>query len=164
MKVGLVPRPTLRAFAVQLVLFVGVQASGKSTFYRERFAETHLRLSLDMLRTRHREAILLAACLEAKQPVVIDNTNPSREERTRYIALAKSARFEVVGYYFRSVFAEAAPINAYRPPEKRVPDLGLLGTLGRLERPRYGEGFDRLYYVRPDGTGGFLVDEWRDDL
>ena len=149
---------------MQLILFIGVQASGKSTFYRERFVETHLRLSLDMLRTRHREAILFAACLEAKQPVVIDNTNPSRAERARYLEPAKAARFEVVGYYFRSVFAEAAPRNAIRAPEKRVPEEGLLGTLGRLERPSYPEGFDRLHYVRPDGAGGFLVDDWRDDV
>lgn len=149
---------------MQLVLFVGVQASGKSTFYRERFAETHLRLSLDMLRTRHRESILLAACLEAKQPVVIDNTNPSRIERARYLVPAKRARFEVVGYYFRSVFAEAAARNANRPPSARVPEEGLLGTLGRLERPKREEGFDRLHYVRADGAGRFLVDDWRDDL
>jgi predicted kinase len=149
---------------MQLVLLIGVQASGKSTFYRERFAETHLRLSLDMLRTRHRESVLFAACLEAKQPVVIDNTNPSRAERERYVTPAKAARFEVVGYYFRSVFAEAAPRNANRSPEARVPEGGLLGTLGRLERPSLVEGFDRLCYVRPDGAGGFLVDEWRDDL
>ena len=149
---------------MQLVLFIGVQASGKSTFYRERFAETHLRLSLDMLRTRHREAVLFAACLEAKQPVVIDNTNPSRAERERYVGPAKAARFEVVGYYFRSVFAEAAPRNATRPVERRVPDAGLLGTLGRLERPTYDEGFDRLHYVRADGAGEFAVEHWRDDL
>lgn len=149
---------------MQLVVFTGVQASGKSTFYRQRLAETHLRLSLDMLRTRHREAILFAACLEAKQPVVIDNTNPSRAERERYVLPAKAAGFEVVGYYFRSVFAEAAARNANRPPLQRVPEEGLLGTLGRLERPSCAEGFDRLYYVRPDGAGAFIVDDWRDDL
>ena len=149
---------------MQLVLFVGVQGSGKSTFYRERFAETHLRLNLDMLRTRHRESILFQACLAAKQPVVIDNTNPSREERARYIGPAREARFEVAGYYFRSSFAEASARNANRPAEKRVPDLGLLGTLGRLERPRCDEGFDRLFYARIDEAGGFVVDEWRDDV
>lgn len=149
---------------MQLVLFVGVQASGKSTFYRQRFSESHLRLSLDMLRTRHRESILFAACLEAKQPTVIDNTNPSKAERERYIAPARAARFEIVGYYFRSVFAEAASRNANRSLKDRVPAEGLLGTLGRLERPRYDEGFDRLYYVRPETGGGFLVDEWQDDL
>ena len=81
---------------MQLVLFIGVQASGKSTFYRQRFAESHLRLSLDMLRTRFREAILFDACLEAKQPMVIDNTNPSRQERARYILPAKAAGFEII--------------------------------------------------------------------
>ena len=43
------------------VIFVGIQASGKSTFYRERFFDTHLRINLDMLKTRNREQILLRA-------------------------------------------------------------------------------------------------------
>ena len=34
-----------------------------------------------MLKTRHRESILIAACIEAKQPFVIDNTNPTPKER-----------------------------------------------------------------------------------
>lgn len=42
------------------VIFVGLQAAGKSTFYRERFFTTHLRISLDQLHTRHRERALLA--------------------------------------------------------------------------------------------------------
>ncbi len=46
---------------MELLLFIGGQASGKSTFYHQRFRDTHLRINLDMLRTRHREAILLKA-------------------------------------------------------------------------------------------------------
>ena len=42
---------------------------------QERFFRTHVRLSLDMLRTRHRERLLFQAYLEAKQSFVIDNTN-----------------------------------------------------------------------------------------
>ena len=53
---------------MELVLFMGIQATGKSTFFRERFFDTHLRMNLDMLKTRHRESLLFAACLEAKQP------------------------------------------------------------------------------------------------
>ena len=62
---------------MQLLLFCGVQASGKSSYYKAHFADTHIRLNLDMLRTRHREALLFHACLQAKQPCVIDNTNPT---------------------------------------------------------------------------------------
>jgi predicted kinase len=70
---------------VEAVVFIGVQASGKSSFYRERFFDTHLRINLDMLKTRHRERMLLRACIEAGQSFVVDNTNPSVEERARYI-------------------------------------------------------------------------------
>jgi predicted kinase len=40
---------------MEAVIFVGIQASGKSTFYCQRFFATHMRISLDMLRTRRRE-------------------------------------------------------------------------------------------------------------
>ena len=53
-----------------------------------------------MLRTRYREELLLKACLDAKQPFVVDNTNPTSEERARYIEPAKQAGFRVFGYYF----------------------------------------------------------------
>lgn len=49
---------------MQLVLFIGIQATGKSTFYRQRFYDSHIRLSLDMLRTRHRESLLLRPALK----------------------------------------------------------------------------------------------------
>ena len=40
---------------MEMVLFVGIQATGKSSFYLERFFRTHVRINLDMLKTHHRE-------------------------------------------------------------------------------------------------------------
>ena len=148
---------------MELVLLIGIPATGKSTFARERFADTHLRLNLDMLRTRHREEILFRACLEAKQPVLIDNTNTTREERARYVAPAKAARFRVVGYYFSSKVADAVGRNAARPEGARVPDVAVRGMAGRLEMPRLDEGFDELHYVRLEPSG-FVVEGWRDEV
>jgi len=91
---------------MQMVLFVGLQAAGKSTFFRERFFTTHVRVSLDMLRTRYRERQFVETCLRTGQPLVVDNTNPTREERRVYIDGAKTAKFRVVGYYFRSTLEE----------------------------------------------------------
>ncbi|MDB5290678.1 MAG: hypothetical protein JWL69_1919 [Phycisphaerales bacterium] len=146
---------------MEAVIFCGVQGSGKSSFFRERFFDTHLRLNLDMLRTRHRENLLLRACLEAKQPFVVDNTNPTARERAKYIAAASDARFKVIGYYFSSKPAELLARNSLRPEGARVPDLALLGTYKRLEIPRKEEGFDELYYVRIEGTA-FIVEPWRE--
>src|SRR5262249_57798022 len=124
---------------MQAIVFCGVQGAGKTSFYRARFADTHVRLSLDMLRTRTRERILFEACLAAKQPLVMDNTNCTAAERRAYIAPAVVARFEVVGYYFRSSAEEALATNERRPERERVPVRGVLGTLNRLERPRPDE-------------------------
>lgn len=90
---------------MEMILLIGVQASGKSTFCQRYFSDTHIRLNLDMLKTRHREKILFDAMLLAKQPFVIDNTNPSRIERARYLQPAVRAGFKTVGYYFRSSVA-----------------------------------------------------------
>ena len=146
---------------VEAVLFIGLQASGKSSFFRERFFATHVRISLDLLRTRNRERRLLGVCLETQQPFVIDNTNPTREDRARYIAAAKSARFSVAGYYFRSQVSECLTRNQQR--REPVPDVGILSTASKLERPALEEGFDHLRYVRLTESG-FVVEEWNDEV
>jgi hypothetical protein len=59
------------------VILIGIQGSGNSAFYKERFIDTHIRINPDMLKTRNREKIIFLACLETKQPGVIDNTSPT---------------------------------------------------------------------------------------
>ena len=146
---------------MELVLCIGIPATGKSTFCRERFYDTHLRLNLDMLRTRHRERLLLAACIEAKQRFVVDNNNVTCAERAAYISAAKAAHFAVIGYFFRSRVAEALERNRLRAEPDRVPDKAVLGMSGRLELPARSEGFDRLYFVRLLDAGGFAVEDWQ---
>jgi predicted kinase len=147
---------------MQAIIFCGIQATGKSTFYKERFFNSHIRLSLDLLRTRHREARLLQLCLDTQARFVVDNTNPTAAERARYLGPAKAAGYEIIGYYFQSVPREAQQRNRLRPEAERVPDVGLFGTAGRLELPAWAEGFDQLYYVRLRPGGGFVVEPWQD--
>ncbi len=74
-----------------------------------------------MLKTRHREALLLRCCLAMQQRFVVDNTNPTIAERARYIAPARAAGFRVVGYYFRAEARDCVGRNARRPARERVP-------------------------------------------
>lgn len=145
------------------ILFIGVQASGKSSFFARRFAKTHLRLSLDMLKTRHRESLLLEACLKAKQPFVLDNTNPTQAERRIYIEKMKTARFEVIGYYFKSNLDACLARNRARIGKESIPEVGLLATYKKLELPTYQEGFDQLFYVRLNQEG-FEEEVWQNEV
>ena len=142
---------------MEAVIFTGIQASGKSTFYRERFYDTHVRINLDMLRTRNREAILVQACLRAKQRFVVDNTNPSRLDRARYIAPAKAAGFRVISYYFEVDLPGSIARNAGRAGKGRIPVFGIHGTRRKLEPPEPDEGFDEIHVVRILPSGAFEV-------
>lgn len=148
---------------MEAVILIGAQAAGKSTFYRERFADSHVRLNLDMLRTRRRLELLLRACLKAGQRFVLDNTNVTAAERGQYIALARAAHFEVTGYFFAATLADCLRRDPSRPERERVPPRGIAGTIERLELPSLAEGFSRLYAVRIAAGGDFTVEVWDGD-
>jgi predicted kinase len=89
-----------------------------------------------MLKTRNRERILLAACLNAKQPFVVDNTNLNREARAGYISQTKAAGFSVIGYYFKSALQSAIERNNQRSGKARIPVSGIVATHRKLELPK----------------------------
>lgn len=149
---------------MEMVLLIGIQATGKSSFYRERLFHTHVRVNLDMLTTRHREWLLITACLESKTPFVVDNNNLTRKDRARYIAAAKANQFAIQGYFFQSRAADALARNAAREGKARVPDLAIRGASRRLELPSAREGFDSLHFVRLDNTDHFIVEEWKREV
>ena len=146
---------------MEAVVFIGIQGAGKSTFYQRRFFQTHVRISLDLLKTRDRERLFLQACILTRQPFVVDNTNVRAAERAKFITPAREAGFRVVGYFFDTPVKEAIRRNKQRTGRAVIPVAGLVGTHKRLEPPRLAEGFDLLYRVRI-GTGEEEpeVEEW----
>lgn len=149
---------------VEAVIFVGLQGAGKSTFFKERFFATHIRVNLDMLKTRHREKRMVQTCIETSQPFVVDNTNSTKSEREVYVRVAMEAGFKVVGYYFQSRVEDCKRRNEQRPASQQVPLKGILGTAGRMELPSRAEGFDKLFYVRIDETNTFIIAEWNNEV
>lgn len=132
---------------MQAIIFCGIQATGKSTFYKKHFFRTHVHLSLDLLKTRHREDVFLQACLSTQQAFVVDNTNPTKAERAKYISAARQRKYKVIGYYFKSDIQDALTRNALRTGKENIPEVGVRATYKKFELPGLDEGFDELYIV-----------------
>ena len=136
----------------ECVIFVGLPGSGKTTFYRERFAQTHAHVSKDAMPqakdrgARQREMVQRA--LKAGQSVVVDNTSPARRDRQPIIETARACGADVIGYVFTASTREAIARNSAREGKAQVPKVAIFTAAKRFERPLFEEGFDRLFDVR----------------
>ncbi|MBQ2753943.1 MAG: AAA family ATPase [Clostridia bacterium] len=144
-----------------IIIMIGIQGSGKSTFCNK-FLENYKRINLDTLKTRHREQTEIDECFKADESFVVDNTNPTKEERARYISQAKTEEYKVVGYFMESKIKDCIDRNNKRTGNACVPAKAIAATSNKLQLPRYDEGFDQLYFVKNDGTE-MTVYEWRDE-
>lgn len=102
-------------------------------------------------------------CFATQQAFVLDNTNPTKAERALYIAQAQQNKYKVTGYYFQSKIEDALQRNETRTGKARIPDIGIRGTLSKLELPSYEEGFDKLFYVKMNHNA-FTIKEWNDEI
>jgi predicted kinase len=143
---------------MEAVILCGIQGAGKTTLYRDRFLETHVRVAMDLLRTRAREEAFVALCLEQRQPFVVDATNPTPADRRRYVEPARAAGFRVVGYLVEVADAQALARNAARAGRLRVPAAAVVGTGRRLLRPAAVEGFDELWHATAAVDGDWRIE------
>ena len=144
----------------QAILFIGIQASGKTTFYNQMLSDgTYAHISLDVLHTRNKENRQLDLCLESGKSFVIDNTNPETADRARYIGKAKEYGFQVIGLFFQSKLRDCLGRNEERGG--KVPPIGIAGTYNKLQMPSRAEGFDELYFVSIDNNG-YNITTWRE--
>jgi predicted kinase len=136
----------------ELVVMVGLQGSGKSTWVREHLAGTHAVVSKDHWpRARRREARqrrVVAELLAEGRSVVVDNTDPGPEERAPLIAAARAAGVPVRAVWMDTPFDTCLTRNDAREGRRRVPVVGILATRARLVPPTEAEGFHRVDVVR----------------
>jgi predicted kinase len=136
---------------MEAIVLCGIQGSGKTTLYRDRFLGTHVHVSLDLLRTRPREAELVRTCLDTRQSFVVDNTNPTPADRRRYVEPARAAGFRVIGY-----LVEVDAAQAFSRAD--IPPARVAATARSLRPPTPEEGFDELWHATAAPGGGWRIE------
>jgi predicted kinase len=147
---------------MELVVFVGLQGSGKSGFYSSRYAGTHVHVSKDLFprhsqRKSERQLRQIEQALATGRSVVVDNTNARRADRASLVEVAKRYGARTVAVHFLASVGEALGRNRKREGTGRVPDVAIFTTAKRLEPPMQEEGFDEVIRVRL-GDGGFELE------
>jgi len=138
---------------MECIIFTGLQASGKSTYYMQNFYKTHMRINLDFLQ----------ASIDAHQRLVIDNTNPSIADREKYIKLFKANHFKIIGYFFEATLEECLVRNSQRKGKENISEIGLRSVFSKLVEPSFSEGYDMLYKVKMQNNQ-FVVTEIKNEI
>lgn len=136
----------------ELIVMVGLQAAGKSTWVREHLAVTHLVVSKDAWpnarRKESRQQRMVGDALAAGHDVVVDNTNPSLADRAPLLALARAHGVRARAVFLDVPFEVCLRRNAVRSGRAAVPVVGLYDVRKRLVPPTTAEGFDTVEVVR----------------
>ena len=137
----------------ELIIFIGLQAAGKSTYYRTHFAATHVHVSKDLMTNVSnrdlRQRQMINNALAAGRSVVVDNTNPTPVAREPLIALGRRFGARVVACWFEAVVKDAVARNRLREGKARVPDVAIYVTSKKIIRPTIEEGFDEVRVIPP---------------
>ncbi|KAN0009329.1 hypothetical protein ACTFIU_006609 [Dictyostelium citrinum] len=135
----------------EIVISVGYPAAGKSTFARKYFGPAgYTIINQDTLKNK-------AACLSAAKTalsqgksVIIDNTNPTKDVRAEYLALAKKYNAKARCLNFTTSFDLAMHLNYYRERKdgvKHIPSMGYFSFRKNYQEPKTTEGFVSVHQI-----------------
>lgn len=116
-----------------MFIFVGMQGSGKSTFYNQYLAPRNwIHVNQDILKTQPKVLKAIETALKDGYSVAVDATNPSSEKRQMYLDLALKYKVPAMIIYF---VRNGYEWNKLR--EKPVPDIGYNMYFKNLKEPSY---------------------------
>lgn len=126
----------------EVVIMIGYPGSGKSSIAQEAFGSTpnYSIIESDIFKTMPKILSVARKELLAGKSVVFDATNPTKERRAEYIALAKEHKLPVRCIHVNTSMEEAIARNNARPIAKGVPKIAYYTYRKRFQEPTADEG------------------------
>ncbi|MCW3491717.1 ATP-binding protein [Dethiobacter alkaliphilus] len=148
---------------LRVCLFIGIPASGKSSWAQKLLRENPKKFSYlssdevresvfgDVADMSHNALVFqimkdrMVTALENERSVILDATFVKASERQPFIQLAKELEAQVMAYYIKTDLGEALQRNENR--KRKVPPEVIRQRLKDVEEPEPAEGFDRIVTI-----------------
>ncbi|CDW76414.1 bifunctional polynucleotide phosphatase kinase-like [Stylonychia lemnae] len=138
----------------EIILFFGSPGSGKSTFWKNHLSD-YVRVNNDTLKTPQKCMAVCEEGLKAGKSVVIDNTNATLEQRTRYLTLAKKYNVSIRCFMF-DVTKEVCmhnntqrKVNSHRQHlSGKIPNIPIHSFFKNSEKPQEKEGYAEIKKIQ----------------
>lgn len=142
----------------EIIVMVGFPASGKSSFCKKVLIPAgYVRVNRDELKSKEKCIKACQMSVEEGKSVVIDNTSPSREDRSIYIKIAKEHGIPCRCFVMQTTYEMAQHLNIFREKLtqgecKRIPDIAYNTYRSKFKEPSEKEGFKEIktIYFLPD--------------
>ncbi|XP_033754080.1 LOW QUALITY PROTEIN: bifunctional polynucleotide phosphatase/kinase-like [Pecten maximus] len=136
----------------EMVILVGFPASGKSFFSTTRLVpKGYIQINRDTLGTWQKCVTMCTKSLKEGKSVVIDNTNTTKEQRERYIPLAKKAGIPCRCFVFTASLYQCRHNERYREmvdkTHKAISEITMNSMRSKYEAPNTSEGFSEIVKI-----------------
>ncbi|ESO89756.1 hypothetical protein LOTGIDRAFT_192663 [Lottia gigantea] len=136
----------------EVIVLTGFPASGK-TFFAKKYLvpKGYVHVNRDTLGTWQKCVSLCKKSLQGGKSVVVDNTNPNKESRERYVSCARDADVPVRCFVLSTTIDQAKHNERFREAtdksHKAINDLIMNSFKSKLVFPDKDEGFSEILKV-----------------
>lgn len=136
----------------EVILLVGFPGSGKSNFAEHHALQSSYDvINRDSLGTWQKCVAAVEKSLDAGKSVLIDNTNPDKESRSRFVRLASTRELPCRCFVMNTTMTHALHNNKFREltDEEHVPVSRMIFNVykSKFQEPSLDEGFSQIVRV-----------------
>mmetsp|Transcript_26977 Transcript_26977/g.38013 ORF Transcript_26977/g.38013 Transcript_26977/m.38013 type:complete len:454 (+) Transcript_26977:52-1413(+) len=144
---------TIASQTQELIINVGPPASGKSFFSKTYLVPNgYIHVNQDTFKSKQKCLEVTTKSLAEGKSVIVDNTNPTKDVRQEYIAIAKKSNIPVRCFWYQTPLDLANHLNMYREKitsgeRSHVPKVVYATFNKKFEEPNTEEGFSEVVKV-----------------
>jgi len=136
----------------ELIIMVGYPASGKSHTSKLIQNNAYVVINRDTLKTQDKCITKCDEAMKNNLSIVIDNTNPDKESRSKYIELAKKYNYKTRALIMTTSLELSKHNNGYRSyitETPFIPNIVYNIYSKKYQEPTINEGFDKIEKIEP---------------